>query len=429
MGIPEPWTWACSTQVWHVLCLLNSQDDAVQQTARREIRTLVRKRYLDNIDGMGDEDLIPKYFNGQLRLREPYRRYIDCMDPMAHAPKALATVKLPIKYIRSSNTFDIELPLDENEENRYNTTGWRRTKTMVARIKRACEARFPKLWTEQPIQGRAVALLQNPWSNVWIKNDDLSTRTWQFAAKARTDTLPTNFNLHRWTRGEKPKTCSYCGVTEGIHHILTHCPLNRQLKIDRHNKIARRLARAARYNFPMAQVLENQAPPGLPEVQQRPDIIIIDENRKSVTIIDVAVCGQMDADFLSKKRNEKVEKYAHIRTHYEQLGYTVNLDAAVFGDLGGTDDANMSIFMELLGTRDSYANRMHRYIVNDILRIGHRMWAARCSRMATGHGPRPENPDHQHSSQQQSSQPPQPSNVQTDTAESPSAPLEPPSEQ
>jgi hypothetical protein len=125
-------------------------------------------------------------------------------------------------------------------------------------------------------------------------------------------------------------------------------------------------------------VTVDTTPPNLRTIQ-RPDLIIINEKTKCVVIVDVIITSQSHPDCLKDARQGKIDKYQHIANKYYRNGYTVLLDAVVFGDVGGTDEENDRVMQELSGASPRYIELMHRFCVAGVLRHGHKIWSSRCN--------------------------------------------------
>ncbi|KAL1923876.1 uncharacterized protein VTP21DRAFT_6911 [Calcarisporiella thermophila] len=378
LGMPDPWTWACSTQAVHVAELLNSKDPTVRKLVVDSIRSIIEARYPGVPHTMEEHTLVMSYLGGSLEhLKQG--NYIDCFDLIAHVPRAIKATRMKITYhtYKGYEVVPNNPPqVAENQPGTEREIKWPRTLTKVARVKAACRQHIAEHWASQPQQGHALATLRNPHSNAWLTNSDLYPAAYRFAVKARLDLLPHNRNKQRWKQRDTAD-CPHCGRMETTHHILSVCPRYRPIRTERHDKIAERLARTARYNHPDCEVFVNQSPPDIQADQLRPDLVIVNRTLKQVKILDVAVTAQCDDQCLNEKREEKVTKYTAINQQYEDLGFSTRLDAVVFGDLGGSDTRNTTIFTQILKSPRSYADKMHRFIVADILRAGQRIWAQR----------------------------------------------------
>ncbi|KAI7868028.1 hypothetical protein K492DRAFT_179529 [Lichtheimia hyalospora FSU 10163] len=161
------------------------------------------------------------------------------------------------------------------------------------------------------------------------------------------------------------------------------------MQSERHNQLLNRLVKAARYNHPNARITVNEIPPLIESTRQRPDLVILDESQRKVLITDVTVTAQSTSNnnqasnggtCIDHARQRKVNRYSDIKRQYEEMGYSVDLTAFVLGDVGGTDGENTRQLRQLIRNR-SHADRVHGWLICDVLRFGHRMWIRRCENL------------------------------------------------
>ncbi|KAJ8652365.1 hypothetical protein O0I10_011986 [Lichtheimia ornata] len=381
LGFYEPLDWASSTQVVHILGLLNSSDPAVQFMIREEIGTLLQQRYhrpedgstLDfppTAEGCTDQHIL-QYLHGKYEHLKK-KRYKDTADPSANMPRCLQHVGCEVileEDLDGATTFSLRR--DDNANNGSNT---RRRITAIGRLKRICQQKLLAKWQSQSLQGQAASTLQHYLSNRWIRNDSLHAAAYRFAIKSRFDMLPTNANKARWGLSND-SNCTHCHQREDIHHVLCFCTSQQSkvLQSERHNQILNRLVKAARYNHPTAQISVNESPPLINSDRQRPDLVVLDEERRTVFITDVTVTAQSTSNnnqatsgtCIDHARQRKVNRYGDIKRQYEEMGYTVDLTAFVIGDVGGTDSENVRQLNYLIRRR-GHAQRVHGWIICDV---------------------------------------------------------------
>jgi hypothetical protein len=260
--------------------------------------------------------------------------------------------------------YDVVIPGEEQQN----------SNSVAKRVKSLLLNRIADAWQAAPKQGHTAATFRNRAANAWMHTSDLSPTTYCWALKARTDTLPTMANLQRWKKSHDP-SCKHCNDLETLHHVLTACNHYSALRTERHNHVLGRLAAAARHR-PNVQVHVNVQPPMLVSTL-RPDLVLVNETDKKIAIVDVAITAQVGADCLTAKRQQKVDKYAHLADEYRAKGYDVELDAVVFGDVGGTDGHNEQVMIKMIGARPRYARLMHRFCIAGVLRHGRSIWSMR----------------------------------------------------
>jgi hypothetical protein len=105
----------------------------------------------------------------------------------------------------------------------------------------------------------------------------------------------------------------------------------------------------------------------------RPDIVAINESKKELTIVDVAVIFENRYSEFQRARQQKIDKYTPLADSFRARGWNVSLDAVVVGSLGSWDPANEPALKLLhIGTR--YAKIMRRLIVSDTIRWSRDMY-------------------------------------------------------
>lgn len=148
------------------------------------------------------------------------------------------------------------------------------------------------------------------------------------------------------------------------------------------------MLKPARFNNSWANIYTNECPSTVNAEGLKPDLVIEDNITKKVMILDLAITTQsrMEGRYLQTSREHKINKYRNIADQYQALGYNVELNAVIFGNLGGTDDINHNILRKIctegqpnsVQSANKYAYNMHKYIVVSVLRSAYSMWIQRC---------------------------------------------------
>ena len=185
---------------------------------------------------------------------------------------------------------------------------------------------------------------------------------WRLIHRARLDCVPLNGSQRFGGRSKKCRRCGYANET--LPRVLCHRKPNFTSITRRHNAIQDRLVKA--FNAPAStEVRVNQGIPGMNRAL-RPDLVTVDEPNKTVTIVDVTMPFGNRYTAFQAARQEK-NKYAPLAEHYNQLGYSVFLDAFIVGALGGWDPANEVVIRHLkLGYH--YCKLMRRLMVSHAIR-------------------------------------------------------------
>jgi hypothetical protein len=138
------------------------------------------------------------------------------------------------------------------------------------------------------------------------------------------------------------------------------------LRRERHDEILRLLVAAAIHFNPYTMVTMDKCPPGL-HFTQCPDLIIISKNPNHVVIVDLMITSQNSPKCLDNMHRGKIEKYTKIANAYIANGYTVDLNAVVFGDVGGTNGDNDYVMQHLIGASPEYTALLHRHCIAIVL--------------------------------------------------------------
>ena len=216
--------------------------------------------------------------------------------------------------------------------------------------------RYLQSLTSKKDQGKVFEVSAlSPHSNHFLRSGSFTEfRAWRFIHRARVDTVPLNGN-RRWALGDK--RCRRCGYeNETLPHVLNHCNAHTVEIQARHNALVSRLLKAMRLS-PTAVVYTDAPPPLCPGV--RPDICIVDEVKKEVTVIDVACPFENGATSLEVASEVKRAKYEVIKLAYAAVGYKVSVLPFVLGSLGAWYPPNDLVLASLqIGPRYAQLFRM-----------------------------------------------------------------------
>lgn len=188
---------------------------------------------------------------------------------------------------------------------------------------------------------------------------------WRFIHRARLNVLPVNGAM-KFLPGLNTR-CRRCDYQdETLPHVLNHCTIHSAAWQQRHNSIQDRLVKAIRCP---GEISVNRTIQGIqgPATRLRPDIVVRDVSNNIITIVDVAVPFESRQAAFSKKREEKLQKYAPLAQQLRQQGFRVHVAAFLVGSLGAYDLNNQHT-LDLLQVNKSYAGMMRRLMVSDTIR-------------------------------------------------------------
>jgi len=250
------------------------------------------------------------------------------------------------------------------------------------RLRDALRAGYRAKLQRKPDQGKVMeATARCAVSNHFMAAGSFTRfADWRFVFRARLGVVPLN-GCRRWAAGGD-RRCRRCGARdETLPHVLNHCAYQSAAWRGRHDAVLRRLATAVPRD--MGEVRVNRKVPGCPQFNLRPDLVVVDEVDRRVTIVDVAIPFENRRRALVEKREEKLRKYSGVAEELRAQGYQVTLDAFIVGALGAWDPANEKVIKHLR-IPSRYASLMRRLMVSDAIRwsrdiyvthvTGHRQW-------------------------------------------------------
>ena len=98
----------------------------------------------------------------------------------------------------------------------------------------------------------------------------------------------------------------------------------------------------------------------------RPDLVVINDNEKTVAILDVCCPFESGPNALNVARARKQLHYQPELIAFQKRGYRVLCDAIVVGALGTWSRANDRILL-YLGTTHKYLRQMKLYVISETI--------------------------------------------------------------
>ncbi|XP_023215159.1 uncharacterized protein LOC111617978 [Centruroides sculpturatus] len=345
-------------QVSHAINLIQSKDPVVATLATKTLQLVVEKR----IKRQPTEADLCTYLAGSMDNEfgaDPY----DIPSTWTRLRMATRRLKKRINIEWSHTENGALIPTLDG-------TPIKKTTAMKS-ISAAVRATFLQSLLNKPDQGKAFKITSaNNNSNHFLREGNFTRfADWRFIHRARLSVVPLR-GLRRF--GNASQTCRRCQRhRETLAHVINHCPPNLHLITKRHNAILDRLNRA--FNHKDLNVYINQQIPDFPS-SCRPDLVVINQNPKTATIVDIATPFENGADAFERARSDKIQKYEELANHYRRQGYDTFIDAFVVGSLGGYDSANDSV-LQRLGVSRNYAKLMRKLMVSDCIRWSRDIYA------------------------------------------------------
>ena len=212
------------------------------------------------------------------------------------------------------------------------------------------------------VQGNMLSLVAQEKVDVLWKSTmfQLKSGTLKFMINASIDTLPTPANLKRWKYSSSDK-CKLCGNRGTTNHYLNCCKvmLNTDRYTWRHNNIVNFIVNNVEKRFKVYSDLQGweapgggTIPPALCVTNLKPDIVIIDEHKKTLHIYELTVPLTMNAD---QRNKEKSLKYSPFIT--DITGYTCKLNCFEVSSTGVINVRNKATL-----------NSLHKFMRKDLTR-------------------------------------------------------------
>ncbi|XP_023226012.1 uncharacterized protein LOC111626755 [Centruroides sculpturatus] len=345
-------------QVSHAVHLLLSRDTTVSALAFKTLRLVVEKR----IKRLPTDADLCTYLAGSMANEfgcDPY----DIPSVWTRLRMATRRLKKRIDINWTPNNDGTLIPIINGRPINKNTAA----KSISAAVRES----FLGSLLNKPDQGKAYKIIAtNHHSNHFLREGNFTRfADWRFIHRARLSVVPLR-GLRRF--GNASQTCRKCRrQRETLAHVINHCPPNFRMITMRHNAILERLNNS--FNHRNLTVYSNQQIPDFPS-SCRPDLVVLNSNPKTATIVDVATPFENGADAFHRARTEKINKYTDLANHFRSQGYDTFIDAFVVGALGGYDAANEGI-LQRLGVNRNYAKLMKKLMVSDCIRFSRDIYA------------------------------------------------------
>ena len=189
----------------------------------------------------------------------------------------------------------------------------------------------------------------------WMRKSDLKPETEALICAAQEQALRTNYVKCKIDKTAESQMCRLCNEKgESVSHITSECKMLAQKEYKRrHDNVARfihwklcgkyKLERSDKwYEHNAEGIIENDEVKILwdfmiqcdrPVEHRKPDIVVLEKEKKKCIIIDVAIPGD---NRIRKKEKEKIEKYQELKNEITKMWRmkTVIVIPVVIGALG-----------------------------------------------------------------------------------------------
>ena len=227
-------------------------------------------------------------------------------------------------------------------------------------------------WKDKAMHGQYLREMEgkdkaNTWR--WLQKSDLKGPTEALIFSAQEQALRTNYTKFNIDKTIDSPFCRMCGnKNETVSHIISECSMLAQREYKRrHDNVAKYVhwRICEKYELDRANKWYEHKPDGAIEnanykilwdvmIQcdkeieaRRPDIVVVDKQRREVKIIDVAIPGDVRA---CEKELEKIDKYKPLKDEIARLWemFKLTIIPIVVGALGAITN-RFGKFMQEIG--------------------------------------------------------------------------------
>ena len=243
------------------------------------------------------------------------------------------------------------------------------------------------------VQGNFLKLIDSENSDLTWRSIiyDLPKGVLSFAVRSAIDFLPTFNNLRTWGKRTNT-TCKLCPNKETLQHILNICPisLNQGRFTWRHNSVLSTILSGlhdvlSNHSKTTIKVYADLAgsniaggtiPPNVLVTSQRPDLVLIDEAKKHILVMELTVPFEMN---IIKAHTRKMERYGSLVTDLKHIaGYNVQLLCVEIGSRGLITQDNKSRIKSMFKFAGSKARQsLFKDISKNALLCSYALWNCR----------------------------------------------------
>ena len=382
LGLLNPRVIYYAKHLQFYLDVLNNDDLSVRHAARESLKLHMTKRKASPDTG---ENSFAGYAvnNGKLVKQS---KVCWAKSQWVHLLEMCVRENIQLIFTEHDDGYSYVLNIDDDISYQF-----RNPKLFYSTYKDLKMTQFVESWHSMLSQGR-VARDSNKCvdfrnSSAFLKNHNLSDDLRSFVCRGRLQLLQCNSLLHLYYG--VPKHCTLCNFhSDTASHLLNGCSKQKNIYQLRHDRIVDLVytkVKAAN-NVQNKLVLKDcfVTPVTLGSQQTnfqtphtRPDIVIIDEEDKTVIIVEVSV--PFDAH-MSKTYEQKFLKYFPLSMEMNNLGYLTKIVVLIIGSLGFVHSRFIS-GLKLCGINGAEAKYLANYCSVSAVIGSHKAWKLRCKQL------------------------------------------------
>ena len=243
-------------------------------------------------------------------------------------------------------------------------------------------------WEQLESQGRFIRETKDidmKFSMYILKNHKLDDKFRNFILKCRLQLLPCQSLLSLYYPHIHDKKCELCNFPfDTVSHVLNGCPRFKQMYQDRHNRIVNLIFDKISHINNHARVLKdkvlkpnmfNSDLESFVHHNTRPDIVVVDEENKSVIINEISIPYDCH---LTTCYQEKFNKYFPLSLEINQMGYHTQIVILLIGSMGSVHQKFVSGLQKNNVSR-SECNFLAKFCSTSSCIGSFRVWKKRCS--------------------------------------------------
>ncbi|XP_075770148.1 uncharacterized protein T26G10.4-like [Pelodiscus sinensis] len=349
---------ACIT---HAFRLLTCPDVSARTIAENALRGVVRRRIARDPTAAD----IATYLSGSLEgdFRRDGGDLSSLWSRARNATRRLGK-RIGCRWVWSEARTELSVMLPRITAQGYTTVTPAARALLERLLKGTIRRHYTDALAKRPDQGKVFEVTsKQEASNHFLRAGNFTCfADWRFIHRARLNCVPLNGAIRHGTRDTRCRRCGY--PLETLPHVLCGCTTHSEAWRRRHNAIQNRLVKA----LPPAlgAVTVDSPIPGT-NSRLRPDIVVTDEQAKTILLIDVTVPFENRMTAFRVAREKKLSKYSQLADNLQSRGYSVAVHALLVGALGAWDPENDAV-LEACEVGPCYTGLMRRLMVSDAIR-------------------------------------------------------------
>ena len=235
-----------------------------------------------------------------------------------------------------------------------------------------------------PQQGEMVRHFEGNSAAIWARClEKLPPEPLRFALNAAVDTLPTNYNLHKWGK-RTSAMCPLCSESrQSLQHVLNNCSKAMELRrySERHDQVLHTLSSFVKRRLPpsfsITTDLHDQRylfPQHITPTTLRPDIVWWSDERHVLWMCELTVSFETVMD---DAHSRKLAKYDDLVERVREAGYQAECIAVEVGSRGLLIEDELSQIQDIPGAPGRAVTELAASISRAAILGSFQIWCSR----------------------------------------------------